>query len=183
MATADKVKADKTTDTDNGAGKSRFTKVITDRPMYRVDKCGDMPLVGRLLGLGAMPKAQLTEQQKRAGQTGEWNAYVILTTEPTLTCKADGPAEKTPVGVEVLLGESAKLTELRKFLFHDKIIEVSITTTGKVDLKGGKTMRTYDILADFEGTIPRPARYALPEAGLPPTKQVAVEGDEDDIGF
>ena len=178
-------KADKKTASDNGAKKSRFTKVVTDRPMYRVNKCEKMPLVGYLLALVQMPPAQLTEQQRLQGQTGIWNAFVIKTTEVTLACKADGAPEEIPVGTEVIVGESAKLSELRKFLFADKIVEVSINTTGTVQLKGGKSMRTFDIGADFDHPIPRTQQYALPAAGLPPLKQLSAGtgGDDEEIPF
>jgi hypothetical protein len=158
----------------NGTAASRFTKVVTDRPMYRVDKCAGKPLVGYLLALVAMPP---TSDGKA------WNAYVIKTTEITLACASkDSPAVDVPVGTEVVLGESVKLEELRKYLLADKLIEVSITTTGKQNLAGGKTMRTFDIGADFDRPIARPAQYALASAALPPTKQLAAHND-DDIGF
>lgn len=170
--------------TGNGAAKDRFQKVVTDRPMYRVEKCSKMPLVGHLLGLAAMPPAQITDAQRAQGQTGHWNAYVIKTTEPTLACTANDAPVEVPVGTEVIIGESAKLSELRKYLFADKILEIRIETTGKVNLQGGKTMRTYDIGADFDHPIPRPQQYALPAAGLPPMKQLSAgDVDSDEIPF
>ena len=170
--------------TGNGAKADRFTKIVTDRPMYRVDKCGARPLVGKLLFLARMPPAQVTEQQKKQGQTGEWNAFVFLTTEPTLACIGDGAPEEVPAGTEVLLGESAKLTELRKYIYADKILEVSVFTTGKSNIGGGKSLRHYDLGADFTNPYPRPPQYELSAEGLPPIKQLAgAEGDGEEIPF
>lgn len=183
MANTEAVKTKTGAASANGAKADRFTKVVTDRPMYRVNKCSKMPLVGYLLGLGAMPPAALTEEQKKQGQTGHWNAYVIKTTEPTLACVGDGAPEEIPVGTEVIIGESAKLNELRKFLFADKMLEVHINTTGLSSLKGGKSLRGYDIGADFDNAIPRPQQYALPATGLPPVKQLAVGEDGEEIPF
>jgi hypothetical protein len=186
MATTNEVKTGVKGNGNGGTAPSRFTKVVTDRPMYRVDKCAAKPLVGYLLGLAAMPPVQVTDAERAQGKTGAWNAYVIKTTEVTLTCATkDAPATETPAGTEVVLGESVKLEELRKYLYNDKMIEVSISTTGKQNLAGGKTMRTYDIGANFDAPIPRPAQYALPTAVLPPTKALAqANADaEDDIGF
>lgn len=162
--------------------KNRFEKIVTDRPMYRMKKCDKLPLVGHLLGLIAMPPAELTEEDKKLGRTGDWNAFVILTTEPTLACVGEDVKE-IPVGTEVIVGEGAKLSELRRYLYapdyNDKMLEVHIQTTGTISLKGSKNMRTFDIGFDFEHALPRPKKYALSVA--PPLKQLA-RGVEDDDG-
>jgi hypothetical protein len=163
--------------------KNRFEKIVTDRPMYRMKKCDKLPLVGHLLGLIAMPPAELTPEDVKLGRTGEWNAFVILTTEPTLACVGEDVKE-IPVGTEVIVGEGAKLSELRRYLYapdySDKMLEVHIQTTGTISLKGSKNMRTFDIGFDFEHALPRPKKYALTVA--PPLKQLArgVEGDDAD---
>lgn len=169
----------------NGTEKSRFTKVVTDRPMYRVESCKELPLVGRLLGLAAMPEVEVSQKDRENGRTGAWNAYVILTTEPTMACPVGSKvAEKTPAGTQVLIGESAKLAELRKHLHPDKIFEVSIKPTEKINLTGGKSMWLFDIGCDFDNPTPRTAQFALPTAGLPPTKQMsAAAGDGEEIPF
>ena len=170
-----------------GEKKNRFTKVVTDRPMYRVEKCQGKPLVGHLLGLGAMPEVEVSAADRANGRTGAWNAYIILTTEPTLACPVGSKtAEEVPAGTQVMIGESAKLVELRKHLHQDKIFEVSIKPLEKVGLAGGKSMWTFDIGCDFQNPIPRTAEFALPSAALPPTKQMtatASTNDGDEIPF
>lgn len=158
--------------------KNRFEKIVTDRPMYRMKECGKLPLVGHLVGLIAMPPAELTEEDKKLGRTGDWNAFVILTTEPTLAC-VGSEVKEIPVGTEVIVGEGAKLSTLRGYLYADKLLEVHIQTTGTVALKGNKNMRVFDIGADFENTIPRPKKYALP-AALPAYKQLSQGADDAD---
>jgi hypothetical protein len=165
----------------------RFKKVVTDRPTYRVETCYTKPLVGYLLGVGRMPDAQVTPQQKAQGKTGEWHAFVILTTEPTLACEtgSDTPTE-VPAGMEVTLGESYQTSELRKYLRPDTMLEVSITTSGKTKkLKNGNNMRIFDIGCDYDHPVKRPMRYALQTASVPPAKQLAASSftDESEIPF
>jgi hypothetical protein len=187
MATETAKTDTKTKPAANGGAKSRFTKVVTDRPMYRVEKCAGKALVGHLLGLGAMPEAEVSAADRANGRTGAWNAYIVLTTEVTLACPVGSKIpEETPVGTEVMIGESAKLSELRKHLHPDKIFEVSIKPVEKIALTGGKSMWLFDIGCDFEHPQPRPAQYALAHAGLPPTKQMtaaASTNDGDEIPF
>lgn len=187
MAT-ETVKTDtKTKAAANGGAKSRFTKVVTDRPMYRVEKCQGKPLIGYLLGLGAMPEVEVSAQDRANGRTGAWNAYIVKTTEVTLACPVGSKIpEEISVGTEVMIGESAKLSELRKHLHPDNLFEVSIKPVEKIQLAGGKSMWLFDIGCDFDNPIKRPAQYALASAGLPPTKQMtaaASSGDDSEIPF
>lgn len=168
----------------NGGGEpakdpNRFKPVVTDRPSYKVQFCYKKPLVGYLLGVGRMPDAPVSDKDRAQGRTGEWHAFVILTTEPTLGCEmgSDTPVD-VAAGIEVTLGESYDTTELRKHLRSDVMYEVSISTSGEMKrLKNGNNKRVFEIGCDFDHPVKRPAQYALTSAA-PPPKQLAQSSDE-----
>jgi hypothetical protein len=152
---------------------NRWAKVTTDRPMYKPDSCGKVPLIGFLVGRLDMP----------AYQGKPWSAFVIRTTEPTLA-HPQGEKGGTPVqikvGQEVLIPETHRLKALARFLHPTKLIEVNIAPTHKVTTKNGLSMWEYSLAADPKTAK---ARGVLDTVLQAPAPEVPAAAEADDIPF
>lgn len=124
-----------------GAGASHnvpegFIEVGQDRNQYKPETCGDMPVIGFLLGMIDLPNA---------GDVGVWSALVVRLTQPVKTVNREDQIVTAKVGDEIIVPATAKLKQAFANVANrqDLAFQVFIQPTHKQKLDGGKTMWVY----------------------------------------
>jgi hypothetical protein len=134
------------TDTGTNAGETTqvseddgFIAVQTQRYMYNVEKCKEMPLVGWLLSLVEMPPID--------GRV--WHAFVIRTTKPTLGIDRDDNVTPVAEGSDVLIPATHELGQyLMKPAFNPRVVfKVKIQADKKISVGKSRNMWTFKISA------------------------------------
>lgn len=166
-----------------------WTDVGVDQPMYKfpVDAKGNTVAGGVLQGFLLDEIAMPDFQQK--GDDGEmhtkhWSAFVVQLTKPALCLPPNatkGAAlEEFPEGTEVLVGVSAKMKDMRKFLLEKLIIEVRLTNKGEIKLDNGRRMQAFEFQANRKTAKPRGPLNALSPRIVP---QLAETNNGSEIPF
>lgn len=140
-------------------------EINLDRTMYSADKVGD-PVVGFIVDLLDMPPIQVGKQEPR-----DWQAFVVLLTEPCRGVDRNGDIIEAKAGEEMVVPATYQIQHALKRFAKDpeKMHELGIMPKKKLDIGAGQTFWTYRVVSTGT-TKARGSVYALPGAPVP--KQV-----------
>lgn len=172
---ASKKNAPKTEHTNGAAAAAEddgaWVEVGVDQPMYKFPEKAGGVLQGHLLDEIQMPDFQQKGDDGQM-QTKSWSAFVIRLTRPA-HCQAPNAQKGSslveyPAGTEVLVGLSAKMKDMRRFLLENKIVEVRLTNKGEIKLDNGRRMQAFDFQANKKtvlerGPLNRLTKHAAPQ--------------------
>jgi hypothetical protein len=129
----------------------RFTEVGADRFMFNPNKGCTGKLTGYLLNKIEMPEIE------RAGQTQEWECFLILTTAPCKGIDREKNVVDVPVGSEVLIPGTFKVEDAfaKAAVSASGCYEVQIVPLHKSDIGKGQTMWLYKMGYDKKSLKPR----------------------------
>lgn len=134
-------------------------EINLDRTMYSADKSGD-PIVGYIVDLLDMPPIQVGK-----GEPRDWQAFVVLLTEPCRGVDREGSLVESKAGEEIVVPATYQIQHALKRFAKDpeKMHELGIMPKKKLDIGGGQTFWTYRVVSTGK-TKERGNVYALPGA-------------------
>lgn len=137
--------------------KSRFTKVGLDRFMFNPNQGCTGVLQGWLLNTVQMPKIARGKGADGLPIEQDWSCYLIKTTAPCKGIDREKKLVDVPVGSEVLIPATFKLSDTfaRAAVDPKRVFEVQIEAIKKLKINAGQTMWLYDMGVDMDGAKPR----------------------------